>query len=56
MDEHQFLSELIVHGLMYDGLNIRELMAYEAISRRFQLWEEAYSASLRESERCCWRR
>lgn len=35
---------------MHDGLNIGEVMAYEAISRRFQLWEEAYSASLRESE------
>lgn len=50
VDEHQFLSELIEHGLMYDGLNLGDVMAYEAISRRYQLWEEAYSASLRESE------
>ena len=50
VDEHHFLSELLEYGLTHDQLNVSEILAYESIARRYQLWEDVYATALRESE------
>ena len=50
VDDHYFLSELFELACTIDQLNIGELVVFEVIARRFQLWEEVYAASLREAE------
>ncbi|CAK0901538.1 unnamed protein product [Prorocentrum cordatum] len=50
VDEHQFLSELLEMGAEKDQLNEGELATFEAVSRRYQLWEEVYANRLREHE------
>ena len=50
VDEHLFLSTLLEHGLCYDQYNLGESLTFEAISRRYQLWEEVYAASLAEAD------
>ena len=47
IDEHLFLSELMEYCLTYDQLNAADLAIMEAISRRYQYWEERYSEKLR---------
>ena len=49
-DEHQFLSEVIECGVARDFLNVCSLESFEQIARRYQMWEEFYSASLRAAE------
>jgi len=50
VDDHYFLSELFEFACSYDQLNIGELLIFEAIARRYQLWEETYSAALQAAE------
>ena len=50
VDDHYFLSELFELACTVDQLNVGELVVFEVIARRFQLWEEVYAASLREAE------
>lgn len=50
VDEHRLRSELLEHRPMYDGLDVVEFLAYQAIACGFQPEEEAYGASLWESE------
>ena len=50
VDDHYFLSELIELACTVDQLNVGELVVFEVVARRFQLWEEVYAASLREAE------
>ena len=50
VDDHYFLSELFELACTIDQLNVGELVVFEVIARRFQLWEEVYAASLREAE------
>eukprot|EP00973_Karenia_brevis_P023383 3218971-Karenia_brevis.AAC.1 len=40
VDEHHFLSMLLEYGAQYDQLNLANLASFEAIARRYQLWEE----------------
>eukprot|EP00975_Prorocentrum_lima_P046298 9684773-Prorocentrum_lima.AAC.1 len=35
---------------IYDQFNLGECLVAEAVARRYQLWEETYSAALREAE------
>ena len=37
-------------GCTYDQLNLGELVVFESIARRYQLWDKVYSSSLREAE------
>eukprot|EP00975_Prorocentrum_lima_P062411 12885475-Prorocentrum_lima.AAC.1 len=50
VDEHHFLSELLEYMAVYDQFNLGECLVAEAVARRYQLWEETYSAALREAE------
>ena len=50
VDEHQFLSECLEWGATYDMMNLGELLVFEHIARRYQLWEEVYASALREAE------
>ena len=50
VDEHQFLSEVLEAAVQVDQVNASNLAAFEMISRRYQLWEEIYAHTLRESE------
>ncbi|CAK0863533.1 unnamed protein product [Prorocentrum cordatum] len=50
VDERQFLSELLEMGATKDQLNEGELGIFEAVSRRYQLWEEVCVNRLREQE------
>ena len=50
VDEHHFLSELLEAAGCFDQLNCSELLCVEMVCRRYQLWEEVYSASLREAD------
>ena len=50
IEEHLFLSELMEVGSSFDQLNLGECAVFEAISRRYQVWEEAYSTALRHSD------
>ena len=50
VEEHQFLSEVMECALVFDGLNICELQAFETIMRRFQMWEEVYGEKLRAGD------
>ena len=47
VEEHEFLSTILEHALVYDQLCISELAAFEHISRRYMLWEESYSSHLK---------
>ena len=49
MEDHTLLSDLFETGLWYDGLNIGELLFFEKLAGRHQLWEEYYKDSLRRS-------
>ena len=48
--EHGFLSDLLEHALVFDGLNISELSCMEIAARRYQYWEQFYAKSLRTNE------
>lgn len=50
VDEHLFLSTLLEQGVVSDRYNISESLVFESISRRYQLWEEVYSAALAEAD------
>jgi hypothetical protein len=50
VDERAVLSEVREQGLLADGLIVGPLLAFEAVSRRFQIWEEVYSAALRKAD------
>jgi len=50
VDEHLFLSTLLEQGVVSDRYNISESLTFESISRRYQLWEEVYSAALAEAD------
>ena len=40
VEDHALLSDLLEIGLWYDGLNLGELLSFEKLARRYQLWEE----------------
>ncbi|CAK0902174.1 unnamed protein product, partial [Prorocentrum cordatum] len=48
IDDHLFLSELFELGGQCDQLNLPNSAAFEAISRRYQLWEERYAEKLKQ--------
>ncbi|CAK0847525.1 unnamed protein product [Prorocentrum cordatum] len=48
IDDHLFLSELFELGGQYDQLNLPNSAAFEAIARRYQLWEERYAEKLKQ--------
>ncbi|CAK0810320.1 unnamed protein product [Prorocentrum cordatum] len=48
IDDHLFLSELFELGGQCDHLNLPNSAAFEAISRRCQLWEERYAEKLKQ--------
>jgi hypothetical protein len=50
VDEHKFLSDVVESALTYDQLNVSELLCFEHVARRYQMWEEIYAQSLREAE------
>jgi len=50
VDEHHFLSEALERAAVFDQLNISELEAFEAIARRYQMWEEIYASALKQAE------
>ena len=47
VEDHALLSDLLEASLWYDGLNIGELLCFEKLARRYQVWEEYYKDSLR---------
>ena len=49
VEEHEFLSELLELSMAFDQVNSPDLVVFEHISRRFQLWEEIYSDQLRDN-------
>ena len=49
VEEHGMLSDLMETALVYDALNLPELMCFEMVARRYQVWEEFYKDSLRAS-------
>ena len=49
VDEHKFLSELLELSMQFDQINSPDLVVFEHISRRYQVWEETYSNVLREN-------
>ena len=50
VDEHHFLSELIEQALAFDQVNGANLAFLETVARRYQLWEDIYSAHLATAE------
>ena len=48
VDEHKFLSELLELSMQFDQINSPDLVVFEHISRRYQVWEETYSDVLRD--------
>ena len=50
VDDHLFISELLETTVCFDQLNASELGAMELVARRYQLYEEFYSHSLRQSD------
>ena len=46
VQEHECLCEILETALTTDQLNVSELVSFEHLARRIQVWEEAYSASL----------
>ena len=48
VEEHLFLCECLEWGVTFDFLASPNILVFEHISRRFQLWEEIYSAALAE--------
>ena len=49
VEDHALLSDLFESALWYDGLNLGELLCFEKLARRYQLWEEFHKDSLRRS-------
>ena len=49
-DEMEFLAEVLEAAITYDQLNISELLCFEIICRRYQLWEEMYATQLAAAE------
>lgn len=49
VDEHAFLSDLLELGGGFDQCNLSELAVFEAVARRYQLWEERYGEKLRSA-------
>ena len=49
VEEHGILSELLEVGVAFDGLNVSELLCFEMLARRYQVWEEFYKNELRQS-------
>ena len=50
VDEHKFLSEILEQAMTYDQLQCGELLCMEGIARRYQMWEEVYSATLKQAD------
>ena len=49
VEEHGILSDLLEAAVTFDALNISELMSFELLSRRYQVWEQYYKNSLRQA-------
>ena len=47
--EHEFLSTVLESICCFDQCNASELMAFEHVARRYQLWEANYAEGLRDS-------
>ena len=47
VEEHDMLSEVMEVGLAYDQLNVSNLLSFEILARRYQLWEEHYGELLK---------
>ena len=50
VDDHLFISELLETTVCFDQLNASDLGAIELVARRYQLYEEYYGHSLRQSD------
>lgn len=48
VEEHAFLSDLLELSMQFDQINSPDLVVFEHISRRYQVWEETYSDVLRD--------
>ena len=49
VEEHGILSGLLETGVGFDGLNVSELLCFEMLARRYQVWEGFYKNELRQS-------
>ena len=49
VEEHEFLSELLETSMAFDQINSPDLVVFEHISRRYQVWEETYADILRDN-------
>ena len=49
VEDHALLSDLFEVALWYDSLNLGELLCFEKLARRYQVWEEYYKDALRRS-------
>ena len=49
VEEHGILSDLLEAGVSFDALNVSELLCFEMVARRYQVWEEYYKDSLRRA-------
>ena len=49
VEEHGILSDLLEAGVSFDALNVSELLCFEMVARRYQVWEEFYKDALRRS-------
>ena len=50
LEEHLFLVDLMEVGSSFDQRSLGECAVFDAFSRRYQVWEEAYSAALRHAD------
>ena len=48
VDEHLLLSQLLEVGTTIDQMQVCNLVTFELVSRRYQMWESAYKDLLRE--------
>lgn len=49
VEEHGMLSEILEQAACYDALNVSELLSYEVVARKYQMWEEYYRSALRNA-------
>ena len=49
VEEHGVLSDLLDTAVQFDSLNLPELLCFEMVARRYQVWEQFYKEDLRRA-------
>ena len=49
VEEHVVLSDILETAVQFDALNVPELLCFEMVARRYQVWEQFYKEELRRA-------